>query len=208
MTKNIKLNVEFTEAALEKLLGSDLEEFQGLSAMKKARLVSEHIHARLGVDRPRTAAERRAIQNRIQELSDLGIDVTALLAQLDSDGDEDEDDEETEKVETAETETAPAVEGTEVAPTTDADTEATEAEETTQEPAGQVEETEQTEEPAGQVEETEQTEEPVADTPAAKVEAQTQATITEEPTVLPPADLGHGMPLIDEDDDGVTVTFS
>ena len=185
MTKNIKLNVEFTEAALEKLLGSDLEEFQGLSAMKKARLVSEHIHARLGVDRPRTAAERRAIQNRIQELSDLGIDVTALLAQLDSDGDEDEDDEETEKVETAETEVAPAVE----------DTEDTKAEETTQEPAGQVEETEQTEEP-------------VADTPAAKVEAQTQATITEEPTVLPPADLGHGMPLIDEDDDGVTVTFS
>ena len=201
MTKNIKLNIEFTEAALEKLLGSDLEEFQNLSAMKKARLVSEHIHARLGVDRPRTAAERRAIQNRIQELSDLGIDVTALLAQLDSDsdGDEDEDDEETEKVETAETEVAPA---------TDADTEDTEAEETTQEPAGQVEETEQTEEPAGQVEETEQTEEPVADTPAAKVEAQTQATITEEPTVLPPADLGHGMPLIDEDDDGVTVTFS
>ena len=188
MTKNIKLNIEFTEAALEKLLGSDLEEFQGLSAMKKARLVSEHIHARLGVDRPRTAAERRAIQNRIQELSDLGIDVTALLAQLDSDsdGDEDEDDEETEKVETAETEVAPA---------TDADTEDTEAEETTQEPAGQVEETEQTEEP-------------VAETPAAKVEAQTQATITEEPTVLPPADLGHGMPLIDEDDDGVTVTFS
>ena len=198
MTKNIKLNVEFTEAALEKLLGSDLEEFQGLSAMKKARLVSEHIHARLGVDRPRTAAERRAIQNRIQELSDLGIDVTALLAQLDSDsdGDEDEDDEETEKVETAETEVAPA---------TDADTEDTKAEETTQEPAGQVEETEQTQEPAGQ---TEQTEEPVAETPAAKVEAQTQATITEEPTVLPPADLGHGMPLIDEDDDGVTVTFS
>ena len=197
MTKNIKLNIEFTEAALEKLLGSDLEEFQGLSAMKKARLVSEHIHARLGVDRPRTAAERRAIQNRIQELSDLGIDVTALLAQLDSDsdGDEDEDDEETEKVETAETEVAPAVE----------DTEDTKAEETTQEPAGQVEETEQTQEPAGQ---TEQTEEPVAETPAAKVEAQTQATITEEPTVLPPADLGHGMPLIDEDDDGVTVTFS
>lgn len=192
MTKNIKLNIEFTEAALEKLLGSDLEEFQGLSAMKKARLVSEHIHARLGVDRPRTAAERRAIQNRIQELSDLGIDVTALLAQLDSDGDEDEDDEETEKVETAETEVAPAVE----------DTEDTKAEETTQEPAGQVE---QTEEPVGQ---TEQTEEPVAETPAAKVEAQTQATITEEPTVLPPADLGHGMPLIDEDDDGVTVTFS
>lgn len=198
MTKNIKLNVEFTEAALEKLLGSDLEEFQGLSAMKKARLVSEHIHARLGVDRPRTAAERRAIQNRIQELSDLGIDVTALLAQLDSDsdGDEDEDDEETEKVETAEaaeTEVAPAVEDTEVAPATDA--EATEAEEATQETAGQVGETEQTEEP-------------VADTPAAKVEAQTQATITEEPTILPPADLGHGMPLIDEDDDGVTVTFS
>ena len=192
MTKNIKLNVEFTEAALEKLLGSDLEEFQGLSAMKKARLVSEHIHARLGVDRPRTAAERRAIQNRIQELSDLGIDVTALLAQLDSDsdGDEDEDDEETEKVETAETKVAPATDAD-----TDADTEDTEAEETTQEPAGQVEETEQTEEP-------------VADTPATKVEAQTQATITEEPTVLPPADLGHGMPLIDEDDDGVTVTFS
>ena len=201
MTKNIKLNVEFTEAALEKLLGSDLEEFQGLSAMKKARLVSEHIHARLGVDRPRTAAERRAIQNRIQELSDLGIDVTALLAQLDSDsdGDEDEDDEETEKVETAETEVAPAVEGTEVAPATDADTEDDEATEDNEET---------TQEPAGQVEETEQTEEPVADTPAAKVEAQTQATITEEPTVLPPADLGHGMPLIDEDDDGVTVTFS
>lgn len=200
MTKNIKLNIEFTEAALEKLLGSDLEEFQGLSAMKKARLVSEHIHARLGVDRPRTAAERRAIQNRIQELSDLGIDVTALLAQLDSDsdGDEDEDDEETEKVETAEaaeTEAAPAVEETEAAPAVDADTEETEAEEATQETAGQVKETEQTEEP-------------VADTPAAKVEAQTQATITEEPTVLPPADLGHGMPLIDEDDDGVTVTFS
>ena len=206
MTKNIKLNVEFTEAALEKLLGSDLEEFQGLSAMKKARLVSEHIHARLGVDRPRTAAERRAIQNRIQELSDLGIDVTALLAQLDSDGDEDEEEtEDTEESEAAETEVAPAVEDTEVAPATDAEddkeTEA-EAEEATQETAGQVEET------AGQVEETEQTEEPVADTPAAKVEAQTQATITEEPTVLPPADLGHGMPLIDEDDDGVTVTFS
>lgn len=196
MTKNIKLNVEFTEAALEKLLGSDLEEFQGLSAMKKARLVSEHIHARLGVDRPRTAAERRAIQNRIQELSDLGIDVTALLAQLDSDsdGDEDEDDEETEKVETAETEVAPAVEETEVAPAVEdtEDDKETEAEEATQETAGQVEETEET----------------VAETPASKVEAQTQATITEEPTVLPPADLGHGMPLIDEDDDGVTVTFS
>lgn len=199
MTKNIKLNVEFTEAALEKLLGSDLEEFQGLSAMKKARLVSEHIHARLGVDRPRTAAERRAIQNRIQELSDLGIDVTALLAQLDSDGDEDEEEtEDTEESEAAETEAAPAVEDTEVAPATDAENDKeteTEAEEATQETAGQVEETEQTEQT-------------VAETPAAKVEAQTQATITEEPTVLPPADLGHGMPLIDEDDDGVTVTFS